>query len=154
MTNNEKAKVMRSTQCVRDYTIWDEAQLVAASPRESPLFEQDMVKFSDFDYKNDRNHTTFLFKAQISRYILIFILFYHYLFFTFHGALPSLTTRPYVYVIWSTDPFSTAGRFTATEQTYHSPTSVWFQNERILGGGCHYCGSTRSQVQMGLVLTS
>ena len=37
MTNNEKAKVMRSTQCVRDCTIWDEAQLVAASPRESPL---------------------------------------------------------------------------------------------------------------------
>ena len=37
MTNNEKAKVMRSTQCVRDCTIWDEAQLVAASPRESPF---------------------------------------------------------------------------------------------------------------------
>src|SRR4029434_4287282 len=42
--------------------------------------------------------------------------------------------------------FSTVGRFTATEQTYHSPTSVCFQNERIVGGGCHYCGSTRSQV--------
>ena len=36
------------------------------------------------------------------------------------------------------------GRFTATEQIYHFPTSVWFQNERILGEGCHYCGSTRS----------
>src|SRR4029434_11301291 len=73
MTNNEKAKGMCSTQCVRDCTIWDEAQLVAASPRESPLFELDMVKFSNFDYKNDRNHTDILFKAQISRYILIFI---------------------------------------------------------------------------------
>src|SRR4029434_9116090 len=41
------------------------------------------------------------------------------------------------------EPFSTVGRFTATEQTYHSATSVWFQNERILGGGCHDCGSTR-----------
>src|SRR4029434_8718749 len=50
----------------------------------SCLFEQVMCKFSDFDYKNYRNHTTFLFKAQISRYILIFILFYDYLFFTFH----------------------------------------------------------------------
>ena len=64
-----------------------------------------MVKFSDFDYKNDRNHTKLEFKAQISSYILIFILFYHYLFFTFHDdftfheALPSLTARPYVYVI-------------------------------------------------------
>src|SRR4029434_3378669 len=51
MTNNEKAKVMRSTQWLRDCTIRDEAQLVAASPRESPLFE----------------------KHMISRYILIFI---------------------------------------------------------------------------------
>ena len=66
-TDNEKAKGMRSSQFVRDCTIWDEAQLVAASPRESPLFEQVMVKFSDFDYKNDRNHTDILFKAQISK---------------------------------------------------------------------------------------
>ena len=59
---------------VRDCTIWDEAQLVAASPRESPLCQQDMVKFSDLDYKNDRNNTKNKFKAKISRYILIFIL--------------------------------------------------------------------------------
>ena len=42
MTNNEKAKGMRSTQCVRDCRC-----LIS---RVSSLYELDMVKFSDFDY--------------------------------------------------------------------------------------------------------
>ena len=145
MTNNEKAKVMHSTQCEGLHNLrWGAARRCLTSWVAS-LFEQDMVKFSDFDYKNNRNHTKKKFKAKISRYILIFILSL----FVFYFSWWLLLFMRYVY-----DPFSTAGRFTATEQTYHSPISVWFQNEIILGGGCHYCGSTRSQVQMGLVLTS
>src|SRR4029434_3057624 len=66
MTNNEKAKVMRSTQCVRDCTICDEAQLVAASPRESPLsLNRTWSNSAILVYKNDRNHTKFVFKAKI-----------------------------------------------------------------------------------------
>ena len=59
-----------------------------------------MRKFSDFDYKNARNdwnHAEITFIAQISKEILIFILFYNYfvLLFTMTGeALPPLTPRP------------------------------------------------------------
>ena len=52
----------------------------------SGLFEQDMRKFSDFDYKNARNdwnHAEITFIAQISIEISIFILFFNYYFFTF-----------------------------------------------------------------------
>ena len=76
-----KQKAFAQPKCVRDCTI---SLLPHLASRLCLNWNMLMVKFSDFDYKNDRNHTKFKFKAQISRCILIFILFYHYLFFTFH----------------------------------------------------------------------
>src|SRR4029434_6421375 len=80
--------------------------IYAASPDRtslafSRLFEQeDMRKFSDFDYKNARNdwnHAEITFIAQISREILIYFIIF-FIFFTF--TLPPLTVRPLCTSLW------------------------------------------------------
>ena len=81
--DNEKAKGMRSTQYVRDCTIWYEAQLVAASPRKSPLCLNRtwsnsailIIKMIGIIQKFN------LKQRSVDTYSY---LFYYYLFFTFH----------------------------------------------------------------------